>query len=558
MTMLQDGSFVPANEFYVAYKVINDSEVEKHFVDIEKLKDDCDYIVVRCENCDEYFYAREGTFGADVIAKNVDLDGKFICHDCEENHNYKLCEKCECWSDDTVLIEDNDEYICQDCLDDSRYTKCQDCGKYYTKDNSYYINNYGWVCNDCFNNGDYRFCQNCGEAFRENDMRFAEDEEEWYCDDCACNYLYQCNDCGAYYSNSNNLQRSDDDCCYYCENCWDNNPQTINNYGYKPKPVFFNTPNEISTKEYFGFEIEVDGGEDCASEFLDEFGDRSLIYLKHDGSIDGFEIVTHPMTRGFINTTFRSHLESGMSYLKDNGFRGHNYGGIHIHVSKEAISDKQLIKMLQLLTYDNKKKYSKNKYQKWLAITQRKESQMQEWSRMDTYIYYSINDGYDFKINQNNPTRGAKNIKAQIQNGITPSNPHDNRYKCINLENRNTYEFRIFNSNLRVERIIKDAQVIFSLIDFTATDELPTMRNYLNFVMRNRETYPEYAEFLIEKEIIPKQEKINKRETLIKGIKQILNNSEIRTLTDIQNYINDLETELQPINGETEGETICA
>lgn len=559
MTMLQDGSFVPANEYYVAFEVISATKIKKRYVDIEKMKKDENYIVAICECCKDYYFAEIGTENANVIYNKTDGTGSFICYICEEQYNYVVCEDCNTWTQNPSYIQDDEKYICEDCLNNNNYAICEDCLDIFNKDNMKFVENHGYVCDGCCDEGDYHTCEYCGDIFRETDMVLTADGRNWYCNSCANETLHWCDNCGACFEDSDNVEYNSYENSYLCENCYNHCDNAINDYSFKPTPTFFKAYDELPTDEYFGFEIEVDGDQDYADAFLDEFGGTDLIYLKNDSSVDGFEIVTHPMTRKFINTTFKSRLEYGMRFLRENYFKGHNHGGIHIHVSRSAISDNQLVKMLQLLTFDPDKKYSEKKYKKWLAITQREKKRMHEWSKMEADIYLKRYDTYinDFDINLKSPARGAKYIKETILNGLPLNNYHDDRYRCINLENENTYEFRIFNSNLRVERIMKDAQVIFSLIDFTATDELPTMRNYLNFVIRNKETYPEYADFLIEKEIIPKQETIDKQKTFIDGVKQMLNDNEIRTLADIQNYINNLTLELQP-DEETEGETICA
>ena len=85
----------------------------------------------------------------------------------------------------------------------------------------------------------------------------------------------------------------------YCEHCYHIlYREPIHHYHYVPEFHFFG-----SGKRYFGVELEIDkGGEDKdnAKEILDVGNAESeydRIYCKHDGSlVDGFEIVTHPMT----------------------------------------------------------------------------------------------------------------------------------------------------------------------------------------------------------------------------------------------------------------------
>ncbi len=77
------------------------------------------------------------------------------------------------------------------------------------------------------------------------------------------------------------------------------------------------------------------------------------------------------------------------------------------------------------------------------------------------------------------------------------------RYTAMNIASCNkTVEFRIFNSSTRIERILKNYEVIFSLIDFTNTDSLPTHMNYLKYIAKNQNKYKYLYEFCVEKELI--------------------------------------------------------
>ena len=81
------------------------------------------------------------------------------------------------------------------------------------------------------------------------------------------------------------------------------------------------------------------------------------------------------------------------------------------------------------------------------------------------------------------------------------------RYSAMNCSpNNKTVEFRIFNSSTRVERILKNYEIVFSLIDFTNTNTEVTHKNYVQFVVDNKDKYKYLYEFLLEKELVVNDE----------------------------------------------------
>lgn len=398
---------------------------------------------------------------------------RLVCQDCSDEY-YSTCEECgrRTAIDETRVI--GDYVYCDECVSE-HFTICEYCDEYVRLDDAYETTHGGYVCGHC-RDYYYNTCDNCG---REIPL-----DEAYYADDDECEEYPLCRRC---YENGG-----------YCE---------INSYGYKPEPYFNRLKNEKKTKEFFGMEIEVEGQVKYAKGFK-EFFPLSQIYLKKDGSVNGFEIVTHPMTRRYFYSKFVPNLEKGMKFLRQNGFRGHNRAGIHIHVSDEAISMEQLKKLMCLLYPEQK-----SIYKKWLAITQRHDDKMQQWSRM-------IID--DKECTNSVKKKVKEEIDYRQKKGYGGKPEIDNtRYTAINMRNNDTIEFRIFNSNIRTERIIKNMQVIFSLLDFTKTDKLPTFHNYMRFVEENRGDYRELWEFLLEKGIYqPSIEKAQLKE-IIKAIKTV-------------------------------------
>ena len=73
------------------------------------------------------------------------------------------------------------------------------------------------------------------------------------------------------------------------------------------------------------------------------------------------------------------------------------------------------------------------------------------------------------------------------------------RYTALNMT-RHTLEFRIFNSSLRYDRVLKNAEFVCSLFEFTKTDNPMYVKDYLNWLKDNSEEYKELIDFLNETE----------------------------------------------------------
>ena len=130
------------------------------------------------------------------------------------------------------------------------------------------------ICRSCINE-DARTCGSCGTRLHYEDMNYSDRYDEYYCNDSECyrehtrTHLIQ-----SYHHTVNNLTfRS-----------WSVN-------GVVRHRVHWNHP-------YIGLEVETnirdeDRLNDAAEFFLEGIESEYLV-LKEDGSINGFEIVTHP------------------------------------------------------------------------------------------------------------------------------------------------------------------------------------------------------------------------------------------------------------------------
>lgn len=414
----------------------------------------------------------------------------YVCEKCFNELGYHICEDCKiAVSHFDSVYKGNNEYICEECAEN--YVRCDFCGELVT---SYNEDGGGRIaCHNCLDIGQAHRCYHCG-CLTDDIYTTADDYD--LCQHCYENETSGCEECGDVYYLEDRVEYDDDEDRYLCYRCVEaKERKEIHDYSYKPSPMFRKLEQERESNEYFGFEIEVEGDRYYAKEFLQKVNkEMELVYLKRDGSVDGFEIVSHPMSRGFFYKEFVPKLTEGMEFLRQMGFRGHNKAGIHIHVSSSSISAKMLKNMVNLM-YQNKVEHRTT----WRKIVQRRQYELDRWASMKPETLnnktktntYKVIDAYDRQGRYYKPLIGSS------------------RYSAINTSNDQTVEFRVFNSNTRIERIVKNAEVIFSLIDYSKTSRPMFLHRYLDFVFDKKDKYKEFCDFLVEKNIYNPLEKYN-------------------------------------------------
>ena len=398
-------------------------------------------------------------------------------------------------------------FVCNDCEPDN-YVVCDDCGELVKEDESYTTHDGRTICNHCYDINGYYMCERCGKVFEDYSMVHIEDTEECVCDDCAENYYYQCMECGEWYSSArivtdtegqhlcedcycNNYymcagcgefvhqdyaywdEGSDDMYCEYCYNT-EVQSQLINRYHSHNNWTVHYAEDErddyISDKLTLGLEIEVEGDTDFAEGFMERV-DNDLIYLEKDGSVEGFEIITQPMTREYATEVFPDKISKGFKYLRENDFKGHNAGGIHIHVANYGDTLLTVYRLKRLLYNLDSKQQSI-----FLKLTQRKSDDLIQWADNQVPFNMSIEDAYE----------------------------QGSRYEALNLDDRTgTLEFRIFNSNLKIERILKNIEMVYALLDYINSSSWKSssdLYDWMRFIYDNNVNYPNLYLFIEKKQ----------------------------------------------------------
>lgn len=352
------------------------------------------------------------------------------------------------------LIEDNQDVIeydgilyHQDCFDEN-FTHCDYCNEYHPNEEITWLVNYNqYICDDCLSEHFYN-CERCSKFIHEDDVYW--DGDYGYCHDC-----YE-SICGS-------------EVIYSYHGFNDYIPRYLND---EDRNEHYN--------ELYGIELEITGNRSTANELQDIMG-NSVVLMK-DGSVDGYEMITMPMSRKYFYSEFVPLLDKGLKYLRDNGMTAHNGGGIHIHF-KKLQRGLEVANMVNILYGDS------NDVDIWLQISQRKKSAMESWCSMTNL--------------HNSP-------ESIIEDKLLSPNGSGNHSTALNYDDRTgTHELRIFNSNLRLERVIKNMECLFALEDYvkqhTELDEFNcTTRGYIDFVYHNKTKYPYIYNFMIEKNIFDK------------------------------------------------------
>ena len=296
-----------------------------------------------------------------------------------------------------------------------------------------------------------------------------------------------------------------------CEQCATHSA-SIQGYGYKPEPVFhrvrmnrLNTPPLLTDRDYrvnekgnqsyvwhAGIEIEADRhrNSDESPTYMGRLiaslvhligkgktAKEQLLYSKNDCTC-AVEIVSHPFSWNYWMLYGKELFKTLVQKLKDNnlyGYNAHN-SGMHIHVSRKALKVSDIVKMVSFV-------YNPDNFKFILDISQRHLSRLEEWANpwMDTDTW-------------NNLVKIARNHQE--------ARYHSQRDTAINLQNRNTVEFRIFRGTLNFMSFCKNLEFVRSLCLWAKETSLDVAKNgkgldsYLSFLEKNYNDYENLCYFL--------------------------------------------------------------
>lgn len=241
----------------------------------------------------------------------------------------------------------------------------------------------------------------------------------------------------------------------YCERCFDEFEDEIEEYGYKPTPIFYG-----NGKRYFGVELEVDeGGKDndnAASLKSIANVHEENIYIKSDGSLeDGFEIVSHPMTLEYHTEkmNWKEILQEAVSM----GYRSHQTStcGLHVHVNRNDFGDNQT--------------EQEDVISRILFFVEKHWNELFTFSRRSSYNMSRWSARFGFE-------KTGKQILEKAKSGC------NGRYVAVNLNNYHTIEFRLFRGTLKYNTFIATLQMVNHIRIYVETAGKPEEMDEAYFV----------------------------------------------------------------------------
>ncbi len=312
---------------------------------------------------------------------------------------------------------------------------CSQCGNLISADDDTFTLGGEVMCADCWRDETF-LCEHCRHRFWNRDN--AGNSDYPLCPECYDEHYVVCGDCGAIISRED-ANYFNDDYSAYCDDCYDKRINNlIHEYGYKPEPIFYGAGDR-----YFGVELEIDKGgrdNDNAEMLLDTANYfRELIYIKTDGSLeDGMEIVTHPMSLHYhINNMPWADVMDEAIRLH---YRSHKTEtcGLHIHVNRTTFGDTREIQeeRISRVLY-----FVEHHWEELLKFSRRSAYQMNKWAAR----------------------YGYKDKPKELMEHAKKSNR--GRYACVNLENSETIEFRMFRGTLKYNTLIATLQLVNIICD---------------------------------------------------------------------------------------------
>lgn len=365
----------------------------------------------------------------------------------------------------SVNSRGQEEQWCSQCVEDDAFTCEGGCDEVYDNDeagsvmvdgNTRLSRHETW-CESCREGAG--FCERCEETVPGDDVqsvrvegRRGQDHQIW-CDLCARTDGFRCNQCDE--RCSDDISAGDVDGNQWCRPCYENYGNYCEDHDYQYSDYCPDCENEDDESElvrdyhaakkrgfhplnsswveaqpkpiYFGLELEVEvpSGKDIdtyAQQIVDSMPDRLLAGMEHDGSLaHGFEIVTHPAGLDMHRECWsRTNLK---------GLKSHDTTtcGLHIHVTRSAISKLTLGKMLSFTYAEYNKTF------------------MEVFARRSFVSY-------------------AKHIPDMKISTGTKSRPE--RYEAWNTTNANTVEFRLPKGTTKITTIIATLEFVYALIRF--------------------------------------------------------------------------------------------
>ena len=230
----------------------------------------------------------------------------------------------------------------------------------------------------------------------------------------------------------------------------------VHDYDYIPDTFTFHKTNEEEHPLYFGLEIELSGKTTCEDEedtraLLEKLPENEF-YAIHDGSINGVEIVSHPMSYKYIQTI---NWDSFFQLAKELKYDNEDHcAGLHIHISRDWFEGHQSETLTKIV-------YLVYKYKCRIAeeIADREPN---DYCGYDHSVMEAVSDNDIFE------TYKQFSLKYDDEDG---------KYSAINIMHKDTYEFRVFDGVTNVSDLFKRVEFMYKLALIVRENDMYSIQN---------------------------------------------------------------------------------
>lgn len=431
---------------------------------------------IRCDKCGKVISKYECS-----VFEETD---EHWCRECaneflKEHDDYVRCYQCSTIVPKDEATKDSaGDWFCQECAD-NYLTTCDDCGSVVWADDCYWVDSEEMqICPSCYD-ARYASCTVCGSIHRVSDMQ--EYDGDYYCEGCFYDRFTTCDECGEVIPIDD---AHDVDGYNYCDSCYEERRGNI--FSWHDDKVRYhinNMPGEDYLNEVtIGIEHEVGCYEDRAGEYSNELydimnaerGAYDNMYICNDSSVEGFEIISQPMTIRYFNEVYFPKYLEAFDYMKSHNFTGEDEGGMHIHFRIPCLN-KYMVARLNNIIYG-----TMDDIEMLTRISRRTCSSFERWcdARDRKYSTQEILDRFG------SPDR------APVYKAV------DGRNVTLNWDSSRTetYELRMFNSTMDAQEYLASVEFVIALTDFVRMDTefgvYTTLRQFVDYINHNKVKYP--------------------------------------------------------------------
>jgi len=419
----------------------------------------CEECVAPCEDC-----------GEEVPCEELTRTQRGpVCRTCLDSYYHK-CDDCGYWTEETINTPEGE--ICLECIDD-HYTVCECCDEYTHSEDMRELGRDD-VCCACFENFAVR-CDDCGGYFHADET--VSDDWTIICDDCReqWNRCTRCNDL----VHDMDVYVYDDD--PYCDRCAEDMEddedrlEFIRNHDYRPMPRFYSHEESVNHL-FMGIELEIDGGgcnDANAKHITSDLGDR--VYCKTDGSLDcGFEIVSHPMTLGYIKDT-EEPWRAALKKAKLIGYKSHDCKtcGIHVHIGRDYLDKEEHVAKLVYLV---------EKFWNQVArFTRRSPGKLDQWAK-----------------------RYMDKEPSNVIEAMDEAKGKRGKYFAVNISPRYTVEIRVFRGTLKFSTFMATIEFCHLLAVLAKEKSLQEVQALIwSDIIKEAEEYDYLYSYLEQRDLVP-------------------------------------------------------